>query len=111
MLAAVGVDNKKSKQSLQLTCLSLQIQNSPLKTLLEIIVKHHTEGVKSDMITRNKGDCLQSLQTINSTATSPAGTSTLMNETEAGESTVANVVSKHTKLRYYASNAFDTLLC
>lgn len=95
-------------------CLSLQIQNSPLKTLLEIIVKHHIECVQSNTITRNKIDCQQSLHMINSTATSPTVTTKLINVSEEEENTVTDVKqtnTKHTKFRYYASNYFDILLC
>lgn len=82
-----------------------------MKTLLEIIVKHRTEGFKSDKITSDESDCIQSRLTINSTATSPAITSTSVNGTKTEDSTMAYVVSRHTKLRYYTSNAFDTLFC
>ncbi|XP_074491370.1 putative ubiquitin carboxyl-terminal hydrolase MINDY-4 isoform X1 [Sebastes fasciatus] len=63
--------------------------NSPLKTLLEIIVKHHIEGLKNDNITGSERDPLQSA----------AVTPTVMNDTKTEESTTAFVMSKHLKLR------------
>ncbi|XP_026201038.1 probable ubiquitin carboxyl-terminal hydrolase MINDY-4 [Anabas testudineus] len=76
-----------------------KIQNSPLKTLLEIIVKHHTGGFKKDTITKNESDCLQSARTISSSAACAALTSTLMNDNKPDESPVAYVFNKHNKLR------------
>lgn len=40
--------------------MSLQDQNSPLKSLLEIIVKYHITNVRGDSINSNESDCLQS---------------------------------------------------
>ncbi|KAK2835491.1 hypothetical protein Q5P01_015975 [Channa striata] len=69
---------------------------SPLKTLLEIIVKHHMED---DGITGSGSDCLNPQQTSSSSAHCPAATSTNMNDTKANESTMLLVNNKHSKLR------------
>ncbi|KAL6107989.1 mindy4 [Pungitius sinensis] len=65
-------------------------QISPLKTLLEMIVKHHIG--KNDQITMSKSDSLQSAPTVSCNADSPAVTSSTENNT-------AFVISKHIKSR------------
>ncbi|XP_070765471.1 probable ubiquitin carboxyl-terminal hydrolase MINDY-4 [Enoplosus armatus] len=72
-----------------------KVQNSPLKTLLEIIVKHHIKGLKNDKITSNDSDPLLSAQTTCSTDNSPAVTPTVMNDTKTEDSTTAFVNRKH----------------
>ncbi|XP_068563480.1 probable ubiquitin carboxyl-terminal hydrolase MINDY-4 isoform X1 [Cebidichthys violaceus] len=71
---------------------------SPLKTLLEIIVQHHIEGLMKDQITISKSDPLQSAPTMSRIANSPAVTPTVMNDTKT-EASTAFVISKHIKLR------------
>nr|XP_046248189.1 probable ubiquitin carboxyl-terminal hydrolase MINDY-4 [Scatophagus argus] len=73
-----------------------KVQKSPLKTLLEIIVKHLIKGLKNDSITSDEHDSVQSAPTDSSAANSPAITPTMVNDTE--DSTAA-FVSKHIKLR------------
>lgn len=92
-----------------LTSLSLQALNSPLKTLLEIIVKHHIEGLKNDEITCSKSDPLQSARTMSWIANSSAVSPTVMNDTQTEDSTTASVISKHVKLRYFTSVISDSL--
>ncbi|KAK2907903.1 probable ubiquitin carboxyl-terminal hydrolase MINDY-4 isoform X1 [Channa argus] len=74
-------------------------QNSPLKTLLEIIVKYHIEDLKDDRIACPDSDCLYFHQTISSTAHSLAVTSTIMNDIKPNESAMPLVNYKHGKLR------------
>jgi len=81
--------------------LSLQAQLSPLKTLLEIIVKHHVENLKDDQITISRSDPLQYAQTTNMIANSPAVTPTLMSDSKA-EDLTAFVTGKHTKSWYFS---------
>ncbi|KAM9358356.1 putative ubiquitin carboxyl-terminal hydrolase MINDY-4 [Symphorus nematophorus] len=69
-----------------------KVQNSPLKTLLEIIVKHHIKGLKNDKISSNDSDSLQPARTISLTANSPAEPQTEINDTKT-------VDSKHIKSR------------
>ncbi|KAK5907242.1 hypothetical protein CesoFtcFv8_005114 [Champsocephalus esox] len=76
-------------------------QNSPLKTLLEIIVKHHFEGLKQDKIPSNESDPRPSDQAKSSTSNSPAVTPTVMNNKNTEDSTTAFVISKHNILRSY----------
>nr|XP_040040370.1 probable ubiquitin carboxyl-terminal hydrolase MINDY-4 [Gasterosteus aculeatus aculeatus] len=71
-------------------------QISPLKTLLEMIVKHHIEGLKNDQITISKSDSLQSAVSWN--ADSPAETPTVTSGTET-ENNTAFVISKQIKSR------------
>lgn len=73
--------------------MSLQEQNSPLKTLLEIIVKHHITKVKDDSANSNKSDCVQSDPTR--LFDSPAVTSAVVNGT------------KIQGLRYGTCSSFD----
>ncbi|XP_041862745.1 probable ubiquitin carboxyl-terminal hydrolase MINDY-4 isoform X2 [Melanotaenia boesemani] len=75
-----------------------KVHNSPFNTLLEIIVKHHIEQLKSYKITRNESGVLQSTQTVSS-ADSPAGTPPETNDMKADEIAPAFVHSKHTKIR------------
>ncbi|XP_032381729.1 probable ubiquitin carboxyl-terminal hydrolase MINDY-4 isoform X1 [Etheostoma spectabile] len=72
--------------------------NSPLKTLLEIIVKHRIEGLKNDKITCSKSDPLPSARTMSWIANSSAVSPTVMNDTQTEDSTTAYVISKHVKL-------------
>ncbi|KAI9519300.1 hypothetical protein NQZ68_029467 [Dissostichus eleginoides] len=74
-------------------------QNSPLKTLLEIIVKHHFEGLKQDKIPSNESDPRLSDQAKSWTSNSPAVTPTVMNNKNTEDSTTAFVISKHNILR------------
>ncbi|KAM4739145.1 putative ubiquitin carboxyl-terminal hydrolase MINDY-4 isoform 2-T2 [Anableps anableps] len=73
-----------------------KVQKSPLKTLLEIIVKHHIERLHHEKIAT--GDSLQMVQTTGSAAGYPAGTPSMINETRADEITPAFCVNKHTEL-------------
>ncbi|XP_047444342.1 probable ubiquitin carboxyl-terminal hydrolase MINDY-4 isoform X2 [Mugil cephalus] len=73
--------------------------NSPLKTLLEIIVKHHIERLKNTKPTSNENNPLQSSQTIRSLANSSPGQPTAMDSTETEEITPAFLISSQTKLR------------
>ncbi|GAA6214105.1 protein FAM188B isoform X1 [Lates japonicus] len=73
-------------------------QNSPLKTLLEIIVKHHIAGPKSDKISSSDSDPLPSAPAVSST-TSPVVTQTVMTDTKTEDRIAAFVISKHVKLR------------
>lgn len=104
--AAVQVYNER-KTSLQLTfSLQLQVQNSPLKTLLEIIVKHHIKDIKNDKITSSESDPLLSARTVSSIAKSPAVTPTLMDDTKTEDGTPA------IKLRYFTNAVIlNTLFC
>ncbi|XP_047231672.1 probable ubiquitin carboxyl-terminal hydrolase MINDY-4 isoform X2 [Girardinichthys multiradiatus] len=74
-----------------------KVQKSPLKTLLEIIVKHHIERLHHETITT--GHSLQIVQTTGSTSDYPAGTLSMMNQTKADEISRAFCASKHTELR------------
>ncbi|XP_023125938.2 probable ubiquitin carboxyl-terminal hydrolase MINDY-4 isoform X1 [Amphiprion ocellaris] len=73
-----------------------KVQDSPLKTLLEMIVKHHMERLKKDRIREN--DSLQSSQTINSTTDRPEGAKSETNDIKTEEITPAFIISKQTKL-------------
>ncbi|XP_073331948.1 probable ubiquitin carboxyl-terminal hydrolase MINDY-4 isoform X1 [Pagrus major] len=66
-----------------------QVQNSPLKTLLEIIVKHHIKDLKNDKITSSESDPLLSAGAVSSIAKSPAVTPTVMDDTKTEDSTPA----------------------
>ncbi|XP_029286258.1 probable ubiquitin carboxyl-terminal hydrolase MINDY-4 [Cottoperca gobio] len=69
-------------------------QNSPLKTLLEIIVKHHIEGLNND------SDPAQFAQTMSSIGSAGANyPPTVMNDTKTEQSATSVVISKHVKLR------------
>ncbi|KAM7388196.1 hypothetical protein PAMP_024388 [Pampus punctatissimus] len=76
-----------------------KVQNPPLKTLLEIIVKHHVEGLKDDKMTCNESDSLQSVLTVSLTTNSPAITPSEIHDTKAEHSTAAFVTSNPVKLR------------
>lgn len=82
--------------------MSLQVQNSPLQTLLEIIVKHHIK----DHINSSESDPLQFAATH-----SPVVGPTVMNDTKTDDRTAAFVNSKHIKLRYCTSDVSYTLFC
>ncbi|XP_034737799.1 probable ubiquitin carboxyl-terminal hydrolase MINDY-4 isoform X2 [Etheostoma cragini] len=73
--------------------------NSPLKTLLEIIVKHRIEGLKNDKITCSKSDPLPSARTMTWIANSSAVSPTVTNDTQTEDCTRSFVISKHVKLR------------
>ncbi len=92
------------RKSLQLTSLSLQVQNSPLKTLLEILVKHHIKGLEKDKIPSSASDPLQSAEIISPIARSPAVTPTIINDTKVEDLTTGLVISEDIKLRYFLSN-------
>ncbi|XP_068447868.1 probable ubiquitin carboxyl-terminal hydrolase MINDY-4 [Clinocottus analis] len=87
------------RQILNMECLykNNKTQLSPLKTLLEIIVKHHVEGLKNDQITVSKSNPLQSAQATNLIHNPNAVTATVMSDTKTEDQT-AFVISKHTKL-------------
>ncbi|XP_041791689.1 probable ubiquitin carboxyl-terminal hydrolase MINDY-4 isoform X2 [Chelmon rostratus] len=76
-----------------------KVQNSPLKTLLEIIVKHHIKGLKNDKMTCNESDPLESAPIVSSIANCPAVAPTIMNGTKTEDSAAAFVISKHVKTR------------
>ncbi|XP_069006659.1 probable ubiquitin carboxyl-terminal hydrolase MINDY-4 isoform X2 [Embiotoca jacksoni] len=77
-----------------------KVENSPLKTLLEIIVKHHIERLQNNKISSDESDSLQSARAIGSTDDGgPAGASSVMDDTKTEDSTPALVSSKQTKLR------------
>ncbi|XP_039668114.1 probable ubiquitin carboxyl-terminal hydrolase MINDY-4 isoform X4 [Perca fluviatilis] len=80
-------------------CRKNKALNSPLKTLLEIIVKHHIEGLKNDEITCSKSDPQQSARTMSWIANSSAVSPTVMNDAQTEDSTTASVISKHVNLR------------
>lgn len=84
-----------------MTFVLLQVQSSPLRTLLEIIVKHHIEGHKDGMMAceGEESDSLQSASIISSVSLSPAGTPSPMNEINSEHSTVSFVSGDHIKLR------------
>ena len=87
--AAVQAYNER-QTSLQLTfSLQLQVQNSPLKTLLEIIVRHHIKDLKNDKITSSESDPLLSTPMVSAIAKSPAVTPTSMDDTKTEGSTPA----------------------
>lgn len=96
-----------------LTSVSSQAVSSPLKTLLEIIVKYHIEGFKNDKITCSESDAVWSARTVSSIANSAAATPAVMSDVKAEVDTTAFVVSKHNKLRYFTRVVFDfmTLCC
>ncbi|XP_038571763.1 probable ubiquitin carboxyl-terminal hydrolase MINDY-4 isoform X1 [Micropterus salmoides] len=73
-----------------------KMQYSPLKTLLEIIVKHHIKDLDNGQITSSESD---SLQSIGSSVNSPAAPPTVMNDTEAEDSATAFLSSKKIKSR------------
>ncbi|XP_022605230.1 probable ubiquitin carboxyl-terminal hydrolase MINDY-4 isoform X1 [Seriola dumerili] len=74
-----------------------KVQSSPLKTLLEIIVKHHISGPKNDKITSSDRDPQQSAPATSSLTS--AVTPTAVNATKTEGSTGAFVISKPIKLR------------
>ncbi|XP_008290268.1 protein FAM188B [Stegastes partitus] len=73
-----------------------KVQSSPLRTLLEMIVKHHIERLKKDKTTSSEND---SSQPISSIADPPAGTKSVMNDVKTEEIAPAFVISKQSKLR------------
>ncbi|XP_040896466.1 probable ubiquitin carboxyl-terminal hydrolase MINDY-4 isoform X2 [Toxotes jaculatrix] len=75
-----------------------KVQSSPLKTLLEIIVKHHILGPKNDKITSSENDLLQSAPATGSVA-SPAVTPRAMNDSNTEGSPAAFVIHKQIQLR------------
>lgn len=87
--------------------MSLQVQNSPLQTLLEIIVKHHIK----DHINSSESDPLQFAPTISLDADSPVAGPTVTSDTKTDDRTAAFVMSKHIKLRYCTSDVSYTLFC
>ncbi|XP_038128191.1 probable ubiquitin carboxyl-terminal hydrolase MINDY-4 [Cyprinodon tularosa] len=74
-----------------------KVQKSPLKTLLEIIVKHHIERLHHEKITT--GDCEQIDQTTGSASDCPPGTPSIINETKAKDMTPAFCMTKYTETR------------
>ncbi|AWP10922.1 putative protein FAM188B [Scophthalmus maximus] len=75
-----------------------KVQSSPLKTLLEIIVKHHIAGPNADMIPGSDSRPLRSASASGSAA-SPAATPAATNGTKTEDSTADFVLSKHIKFR------------
>ncbi|XP_049577554.1 probable ubiquitin carboxyl-terminal hydrolase MINDY-4 [Syngnathus scovelli] len=69
-------------------------RSSPLRTLLEIIVKHHIEGHKDDPIACEGNDSLL-----------PAKTPSQMNESNSDHSTASFVSGDHIKLRSHDKEA------
>ncbi|XP_062280278.1 probable ubiquitin carboxyl-terminal hydrolase MINDY-4 [Scomber scombrus] len=76
-----------------------KVQNSPLKTLLEIIVKHHVEGLKDDNMSCNESDSPQPALTVTSTVNSPVINPSEMKDSMTEHGTAAFVTSNPTKLR------------
>lgn len=76
-----------------------KVQNSPLKTLLEIMVKHHIKDLMNDKITSNESFPLQSAQIISPVDISPAVTPTVMNDTKTEDRTTNFIISKDINLR------------
>ncbi|XP_058495019.1 probable ubiquitin carboxyl-terminal hydrolase MINDY-4 isoform X2 [Solea solea] len=70
-----------------------KVQSSPLKTLLEIIVKHHIAGHNHDNIT--SGESAAALGLV----ASPAVTPTVIRHTNKEDSTVRFFTSEHVQLR------------
>ncbi|KAM3876177.1 putative ubiquitin carboxyl-terminal hydrolase MINDY-4 [Diretmus argenteus] len=82
-----------------------KVHKNPVKTLLEIIVKHHMEGHRNDKITFNK-DPLQSTSTSNfTTASNSVRTPIEMNDTKTEDGTRGFIDSKVTKLRSFTEEA------
>ncbi|XP_057698031.1 probable ubiquitin carboxyl-terminal hydrolase MINDY-4 isoform X2 [Corythoichthys intestinalis] len=78
-----------------------KVQSSPLRTLLEIIVKHHIEGHKADkMACQNEGsDSLHSASTIGSHRLSPEKSPLQMKESNPEHYTASLITGDHIKLR------------
>ncbi|XP_061635742.1 probable ubiquitin carboxyl-terminal hydrolase MINDY-4 isoform X2 [Phyllopteryx taeniolatus] len=78
-----------------------KVHNSPLRTLLEIIVKYHIEGHKDDNMAckSDENDSLQSAFVISSLRLSPAKTPSEINESDSGHSTLSFVSGDRLKLR------------
>ncbi|KAG7493458.1 hypothetical protein JOB18_009233 [Solea senegalensis] len=70
-----------------------KVQSSPLKTLLEIIVKHHIAGHNRDNITSSESAAALGL------VASPAVTQTVIKHTNKEDSTVPFFTSEHIQLR------------
>ncbi|XP_032428728.1 probable ubiquitin carboxyl-terminal hydrolase MINDY-4 [Xiphophorus hellerii] len=73
-----------------------KIQKSPVKTLLEIIVKHHIERLHHENITTR--DSQQVVPNTGATSDYRAGSPSIINETKADEITPAICSSKHSEL-------------
>nr|XP_020452401.1 probable ubiquitin carboxyl-terminal hydrolase FAM188B isoform X2 [Monopterus albus] len=83
-----------------------KVQASPLKTLLEIIIKHHIEGLTNDKIS-SENDPLKSALTVSSTANSAVmQLATKMNDTKTDKR--AFFISKHTKIRSDVEEIFPS---
>ncbi|XP_041646724.1 probable ubiquitin carboxyl-terminal hydrolase MINDY-4 [Cheilinus undulatus] len=72
-----------------------KVQNSPLKTLLEIIVKYHIRGIKNDTNSSNESDPIQPSQAVSPADNSPA----VMNDRKTEESITAFDISQQNKSR------------
>ncbi|XP_054645119.1 probable ubiquitin carboxyl-terminal hydrolase MINDY-4 isoform X2 [Dunckerocampus dactyliophorus] len=82
-----------------------KVQSSPLRTLLEIIIRHHIEGAKDDKMACNESEWLTSALIIS--RVSPAKTSLQMNDTNTERA--ASVLScEHTELRSHVSDVSPT---
>ncbi|XP_043985379.1 probable ubiquitin carboxyl-terminal hydrolase MINDY-4 isoform X2 [Gambusia affinis] len=73
-----------------------KVQKSPVKTLLEIIVKHHIERLHHKNVTT--GDSQHVVPNTGSTSEYRAGSPSMINETKADEITPAICSSKHSEL-------------
>ncbi|XP_030583406.1 probable ubiquitin carboxyl-terminal hydrolase MINDY-4 isoform X2 [Archocentrus centrarchus] len=82
-----------------------KVQNSPLKTLLEIIVKHLIEQVDDEKI---MGDESHSLQRAHTSSAAPAGTPTVVKDRKTEGSAPVFVTSKHTKSRFDITGMFPS---
>ncbi|XP_077441322.1 putative ubiquitin carboxyl-terminal hydrolase MINDY-4 [Vanacampus margaritifer] len=78
-----------------------KVQSSPLRTLLEIIVKDHIEGHRDDKMDceGHESDSLQSASMTSSLGLSPAKTPSQMNESKSEHSTASFVSGDRIKLR------------
>ncbi|XP_077573188.1 putative ubiquitin carboxyl-terminal hydrolase MINDY-4 [Stigmatopora nigra] len=82
-----------------------KVQHSPLRTLLEIIVKHHIEGHKGDqMASQNKGsDSLQSALEISPSPLSMAKTHSKLKESNPEHCTASFISGDPNKLRSHGT--------
>uniref|UniRef100_A0A3Q2QDP4 Ubiquitin carboxyl-terminal hydrolase MINDY n=1 Tax=Fundulus heteroclitus TaxID=8078 RepID=A0A3Q2QDP4_FUNHE len=74
-----------------------KVQKSPLKTLLEIIVKHHIERLRPEKIPT--GEATEIAESTGTTSDYPGGTPSVINETKGDENTPGFCASKHTERR------------
>ncbi|XP_035997073.1 probable ubiquitin carboxyl-terminal hydrolase MINDY-4 isoform X2 [Fundulus heteroclitus] len=74
-----------------------KVQKSPLKTLLEIIVKHHIERLRPEKIPT--GEAAEIAESTGSTSDYPGGTPSVIDETKGDENTPEFCASKHAERR------------